>query len=366
MSRRLTVFLFLALLTIAAWSRTGKVLQARQALNVGLVRFEGIPLDNAVRLEWDTETELGTAGYKIKRGQNSALVYLPAPSGNSDLFIGSEGGPNLGFDYSYTDDTAVNGERYTYQLIEIEVDGSEIPLADTTVAAGLVPTKTPIVVFAGGNGGGNSTATATATQSTTPQATQMANPTATPLRTVVPTLVLPATATLAPSYPGDEPAPLANSTVAILAQSTTSPNQSDIEDESSQTEGIDVDVVLAQEEQVAEEPSISPNVNAVAFDDIRGIFLNTSYTVIGSSFSVTTSSYTIKERATGPLVIGQRQYPDNSLVSEPETQDAETDAAGDSLLGKIYLWVAFFAAFVIFVAAVIGAILLYTRQRIKE
>ena len=184
MSRRLAVFLFLALLTMAAWSRAGKAFQASQALNVGLIRFEGIPLDNAVRLEWDTETELGTASYKVKRGQNSALVYLPAPSGNSDLFIGSEGGPNLGFDYSYTDDTTVNGERYTYQLIEIEVDGSEIPLADTTVTAGLVPTKTPVVVFAGGNGGGNSnqiantaipSATATTTPSTTRQATQTAS-----------------------------------------------------------------------------------------------------------------------------------------------------------------------------------------------
>lgn len=44
----------------------------------------------------------------------------------------------------------------------------------------------------------------------------------------------------------------------------------------------------------------------------------------------------------------------------------ETAVPTGGLAGKIYLWVAFAAALIIFTAAVLGAILLYTRQRYKE
>jgi ABC-type Na+ efflux pump permease subunit len=69
MSRRLSLIFFLALITMAAWSMAGSALELRQTTNVELVRFEGTALDNAVRLEWDTETR--TPG-----GSLAGKIYL--------------------------------------------------------------------------------------------------------------------------------------------------------------------------------------------------------------------------------------------------------------------------------------------------
>jgi hypothetical protein len=65
-----------------------------------------------------------------------------------------------------------------------------------------------------------------------------------------------------------------------------------------------------------------------------------------------------------PVDIETNHYPADSLpiASNPEIQN--TKPAG-SLAGMIYLWMAFIAAVVILTAAVMGAILLYTRQRTK-
>ena len=67
-------------------------------------------------------------------------------------------------------------------------------------------------------------------------------------------------------------------------------------------------------------------------------------------------------------VIGTNHYPaDNrSSGSDSEIQNTEKAVPSGGLAGKIFLWLAFFAALVIFTAAVLGAILLYTRQRYKE
>ena len=70
-----TVTIRIVILAIAVSFTTNGV-KAGQVLNIGLTRFEAIPLDSAVRIEWDTETELGTAGYRLKRGQNGTFSYL--------------------------------------------------------------------------------------------------------------------------------------------------------------------------------------------------------------------------------------------------------------------------------------------------
>ena len=370
MSRRLSFFLFLAIITSTIWSTVGNALEPHQTVNVGLVRFAGIPLDNAVRLEWDTETELGTAGYKLKRGQNNALAYLAAPGGSGDLFIGSEGGPNQGYEYAYTDNTAVNGERYTYQLVEVEVDGSEIPLADTTVTAGIVPTATSIVVSGGGGGGSKNTptsntteptATPTVTLSATPQTTNTLVPTTTPLSTSAP--APPATATQAPSYPGQEPAPQSDPAAGVLAQPTEEPFQRNASDESSQADSFVVAVALAQEEPAMEESNLFPDSETIAHTQYALLYAN--YTVIGASPRATEEG-AIQDDPVRPLVITRNQNPGDSSSPAPEMQDAETGTPISSMAGRIYLWAAFIAALVIFVAAVIGAILIYTRQRSKE
>lgn len=66
-----------------------------------------------------------------------------------------------------------------------------------------------------------------------------------------------------------------------------------------------------------------------------------------------------------PSVRESRSYPADTLPSAavPDIQNPEPTT---DLAGMIYLWMAFIAAIVIFTAAVLGAILLYTRQQTKE
>jgi len=74
------------------------------------------------------------------------------------------------------------------------------------------------------------------------------------------------------------------------------------------------------------------------------------------------------ENPDGLEITGDEQYPAEGQRSESdfEIQMLESTDPTDGLAGKIYLWVAFIAAIVIFTAAILGAILLYTRQRSQE
>ena len=67
-------------------------------------------------------------------------------------------------------------------------------------------------------------------------------------------------------------------------------------------------------------------------------------------------------------VIGTNQYPVDNRPSGSDSkfQNTETAVPTGGLAGIIYLWLAFAAALAIFSAAVLGAILLYTRQRYKD
>ena len=325
-------------------------------LSVGLTRFEAIPLDNAARLEWDTQTELGTAGYTIKRGQNGSFDYLSDSNGN--IFINSEGGPAEGYEYTFTDETAVNGEFYTYQLIEILIDASEVVVADTTVTIGIVPTNTPIVVNAGGINGGSSnttgaTATATSisvsTASATTPPTPLPNNALSPAATPFPTQVsLPATNVN--QVAGNSESESQSNSNQPLAQEEPQANQSE-------NAGVGVAVALAQEE-----PAGYPGPDTA--EPEAGESLDFPETNPGSDLE---GAATDNENPAAPEVIGNSPYPAGEPSSNPAsgTPNAAADESA-GFEGKLYLWVAFIAALMIFTAAVLGAILLYTRQRNQE
>ena len=144
-----TGFLFFILSAIAIlWLPT----QADEPTAVHLSDFDVVPLNNAVRIEWETGSELGTAGFRLKRAAPGGSEEYLTNIGDNGFVIGV-GGVSVGGFYSETDDQVFNGEIYTYILIEVENSGNEIELARKTVTVGIPPTNTPVIVSSVPGGG---------------------------------------------------------------------------------------------------------------------------------------------------------------------------------------------------------------------
>jgi len=71
-------------------------------------------------VQWETETEINTAGFNLYRSDS--------PSGQLERLnqepILSRGDPLTGAEYEFADVDVRRGQVYTYQLEEVEVDGS--------------------------------------------------------------------------------------------------------------------------------------------------------------------------------------------------------------------------------------------------
>ena len=166
---------------------------------VDLLYFTATGLDNAVLLEWATASEFNTNGFMLERSLDAAGPYTIL----DDIgFIPGEGSGIMGAVYDATDWTAVNGTTYWYQLIELEIDGSENrfgPVWATPGATGtatftpsptgsatVTPTSTPTASW---------TPTPTPTNTDTPTPTPTINPTSTPTDTPTPTPTINPTST---------------------------------------------------------------------------------------------------------------------------------------------------------------------------
>jgi hypothetical protein len=367
LSRHLTIPFWLGLLATTAFFLLGTA--TAQPTAVVLLYYQGMGLDNAVLLEWGTATEFNTAGFRLERAPNANGPYVFL---NEIGFIMAEGEGIIGAEYEATDYTAVNGTTYWYKLIEVEFDGSENPETPIAVTAGVQPT-------------------ATATQTPTPSRTA----TATVTRTAPATVAATVAATSLPSptnttMSGNLPAATAP-TAVVLATSTPQP-------------GITLPASSAQSTPTAAvAPGKPPPANATAVSFLnpnpalaQGAATPTNATGYpGTGAAATTPSltetaypepeltaepadpeaYPVETAATpafsipgsttngqSPNIIGNNNHNDQAtdMTGAGDNQAAQTGVAGN---GRIFLWISFLAALLIFITAVLGCIILFTRQR---
>ncbi len=334
----------------------GAPVSGREALNVGLSRFEAIPAESGVRLEWDVETELGTAGYTIKRGENDVFDYLPDPGGNGRLFVIAEGGPALAYQYTFLDDTAVYNETYTYQLIEITASSSETVQDEITITYFIVPTSTPITFSGdlntpGGGGSQNPTATPAATQPATAVSQAPTSPTNPPPPTVNAPTPLPSATPVPAEVPVEPPA------------SDTNPPVSN--------EPIPLEAVPIDDAPPESAPALAAAPAAAEIVDVSAE--NTSAPVeqavsdpgVASALEIAAGQETVVQPAdNAPVVIGETGSAaagETRAISTQEQVSNQEPAQGKS--STLLLWLAFAAALAIFSVSVVGAIYLYSRNR---
>lgn len=75
---------------------------------------------NSIQIEWDTATELETAGFNLYRSPSADGEFIRI----NDKLIPSQGDGLTGAAYTYDDQSVVGGETFYYLLEEVELDAS--------------------------------------------------------------------------------------------------------------------------------------------------------------------------------------------------------------------------------------------------
>jgi hypothetical protein len=311
-----------------------------EAAAIILRYFQASGLDNAVRLEWGTASEYNTAGFRLERAGSQTGLYRPL---DGIGFIPAGGLGLVGAEYEAVDETAVNGQTYWYKLIEIEYGGYENAEEPIAVTAGL----------------------ALATN-TTPATRNAIFPTPTPLRNNLPPATnIPGTAA---GQPGGNVATavavnnlLPATAVSAIADATSTPTATTL-------------IIAGQ----------------VAAQQIDTPASATAYPGAGTITATAESDETMPPALVTPLPEAPEAYPEGAQPPAPiqppqnssnlpiigSNNQADTDGAPalnrgsatslNGTSGRLFLWIAFLASLTIFVAGVVGAILLFTRQRLGE
>lgn len=86
-------------------------------LPVELVTFGAIVHDDAVRLTWETASELDNAGFEIQRAKTNGVFQKVA-------FVDGHGTTNDPQSYAFSDTEVETNVRYRYRLKQIDLDGT--------------------------------------------------------------------------------------------------------------------------------------------------------------------------------------------------------------------------------------------------
>lgn len=178
MLRRKRGWIGLVILLGAASVLGGRL--SRAYANVTLISFTATSLigQPEVFVEWETATEIDTAGFYVQRSLTNGANSYTRVSG----FEPAEGDSVTGALYDWLDETTTLNTTYYYRLEEIPTDAAQPSIMHdpVLVVAGGVPTNTPTV-------SPTATRTPTATSTRTPTLTLTPRPGTTSTNTPVPT-----------------------------------------------------------------------------------------------------------------------------------------------------------------------------------
>ena len=96
--------------------------QGTNPLPAELSFFSAIILDNAVKLNWRTETEVSNYGFEVERLQDYPASGKKLQDWRKIGFVQGYGNSNSPKDYSFIDQS-VSGGKYSYRLKQIDTDG---------------------------------------------------------------------------------------------------------------------------------------------------------------------------------------------------------------------------------------------------
>lgn len=346
------VIIILILIAIGFFSAKSLAQAQDEPKAVALASFKVVPLNNAVRIDWETGTELGTAGFFIKRGAPGGPYETLSYLGENGI-IYATGQGTVGSIYSVTDNQVQNGSRYTYILYELESNSAETELARETVTVGIPPTNTPVI--ASGNPSG-STATAT------PRAATPATPTVSAENNTGSATITPASAATAPAFVTITPQTNQPDATAVPSTSDTTnqsrpannsaANQSPETNSANTTGSVNVASALEEEpESIALSPAQAAPPAQEGYPEAP-----TAVSDAPTAYPQETNSLSAAPEMTATTVpvIGGQGY------TGAQNQNPGSAAANNR--GTIFLWLGFIIALLIFVTGIIGSILLFVRK----
>ncbi len=381
----LATFCFLGL-----WS-WGTEQTPRSEAAVELISFTATANTNnsAVRLRWETAVEIDTAGYRLKRTNSSNEFITVTYFGEQTSLIPGDA-TGLGAIYEAQDTAVSAGNTYIYTLVEIDNSGGQDEIATAVVNLGNgQPTNTP-----------TPTATATGGLTLPPTSTPTVAVQASPTSTATPATQLNPTATSTPeptnnnnngsnnnnndTTSGSTSAtnnPSSGNTNGNNAPSTTNNNNAS-SGGASVAEASEAQPAQAQQqtgetlqeetpEEEREEGATDPLNETGDSSEINDESIDGSDdTAVSTPYPATTNESETEaldpagyqgtepsnelETSTSPSQIGQN----NSDNTSPENN--ENQASGNN---NLILWGAFLAAMSVFIAGIIGSLLLFMRRR---
>jgi len=348
-----------SLLLIVIFASEVTFVHASPAYAVELISFTASGLPTGVELRWETATELGASAFLLQRAQGGSYQDLtqlvdengqPYPGG----VIEAEGSPTFGSTYIARDLTAVPGQSYAYQLLEVESDNNISVIASTTVLAGATPSPTPLSI------GSNNTPQPGTQNTSTPTVVATAVPT-NPVATLQPTATVARTfITPTPATVNDQLAAPANAPSAPANSPNNGNNGSS--NASQPVASAPTDTGIVEVAQTTPESGYPGQATESETESSYPEAVVTPLTIGATETPYPANAFNQEQQPTPTIigVIGSQPNQNNGSSAESNT-DAGQTASPDSSTG--ILWLGFLGGLLIFGAAVAGSIALFVRRR---